>query len=455
MEQKIILFTTKQKISRSFAVYHIPPSSMSGTQKEQQAQLSQRETYKMIDKFLSSGFTSTDELFKILITDVCNREEFAITGGRVWEIDELNETYHLLYQYGDVDHIPDDYSIPVKDQPVFTMLAERRSVTNIETDSLLLEKGIRLYSATGVGDMVRLSSGRYYRYVLAFNAPEMKQELFSTITIIGSATTTALRNMRMRSVQEKMKKDLDQASAIQRSLLPDHTLEFSDYSVFGISLPDSVVGGDYFDYLKPTDQEDEDRAGIVISDAASKGLPAAVQALFVSGAMRMGISYHTKISSLISRLNTLIYDTFPFERFVTLFYCELTLSENGLVLYANAGHCSPIHFEASTYECHNLDPTGGILGIAPHQKFQVNSINMKEGDILLLYTDGISEAQNEHGEQFGMRRLKDFLREHRHENSKELAYNLLEDIQKFSIGANYTDDKTLVVIKRVKSSKQS
>lgn len=413
-----------------------------------QSNLGQRETYKLIDKLLAGSFDTDDDLLKTLVRDICDRTELGITGGRVWELDMLEHAYRIIFQYGNVEPIPEDYTIQISEQPIFSQLAEKRSIVNMETDALLLEKGIVLYSATGVGDIIKHENNRYYRYVLAFNPREMGQDFFSTLTVIGSATTTALRNMRMRRQQEKMRKALDQASEIQRSLLPDHTLEFSGFSVFGISVPDSVVGGDYFDYLKPTDQDEEERAGIVISDAASKGLPAAIQALFVSGAMRMGIGYHTKISSLISRLNTLIYDTFPFERFVTLFYCELTQSKNGLVLYANAGHCSPLHYNAKTDSCSTLDPTGGILGITPHQRFQVESVNMHPGDILLLFTDGIVEAQNETGEQYGYARLEKFLHDHRHESAQIFAYNLLEDVQTYSIGASYTDDKTLVVIKR-------
>lgn len=410
--------------------------------------LTQRETYKLIDRLFTGKFDDEHTLLKELVNHVVNREEFHISGGRIWELLPTEDSYRLLYQYGDVEHIPDNYTIPIAEQPVFAQLGERRSLTNIETDELLLEKGIRLYSATGVGDVQRRGAGKYYDYILAFNAPEMGQDFFSMITVIGSATTTALRGIGEKREQEKFQKDLDQASVIQRSLLPDHTLEFSDFSVFGISVPDSVVGGDYFDYLKPTDQDDEDRAGIVISDAASKGLPAAVQALFVSGAIRMGISYHTKISSLISRLNTLIYETFPFERFVTLFYCELTSSKNGLVLYVNAGHCSPVLYNADSKTCTQLEPTGGLLGISPNQKFHVDSVNMKKGDVLLLFTDGILEAQNENGELYGYSRIESFLSEHHQESSRVLAYNLLEDVQMYSANAHYTDDKTLVVIKR-------
>ncbi len=410
--------------------------------------LSQRETYKLIDKLLAGHFENEEALLKTLVGDLCEKGNFGLSGARIWELDSSEDRYNLLFQVGSVAHIPDDYNMRIDEQPVFSSLVEKRVVSGIETDAVLLEKGITQFAATGVGDIVKHHNQRFFRYCLAFNAAEFAQDIASTMTVISSATTTALRNLSLRQQQAQLKKDLDQASQIQRSLLPDHTLEFFEYSVFGISLPDSVVGGDYFDYLNPTNEDDEARTGIVISDAASKGLPAAIQALFVSGAIRMGIGFHTKITSLISRLNTLIYDTFPYERFVTLCYCELTQSNNGLMLYCNAGHCSPLHFQASTESCVALEPTGSILGISSHQRFRVEGVNLQRGDILLLFTDGVLEAQNEDEEQFGEDRLRSFLRERRHESARDLAYGLLEEVQKFSAHGVYTDDKTLIVIKR-------
>jgi sigma-B regulation protein RsbU (phosphoserine phosphatase) len=203
-------------------------------------------------------------------------------------------------------------------------------------------------------------------------------------------------------------------------------------------LPDSVVGGDYFDYLTTTSDDDEQRSGIVISDAASKGLPAAIQALFVSGALRMGSGFQTKITSLISRLNNLIFDTFPYERFVTLCYCELTQSQNGLMLYCNAGHCSPIHYRRSSNTCVELEPTGPLLGIAPHQKYRVEGVNLERGDILVLFTDGIPEAQNEHEQQFGEKRIEEVITAHKDASARTLATMLLEEVQTFSAHGSYT-----------------
>ncbi len=410
--------------------------------------LPQRHLYKLLDRLLRSRFDSEDDLLKYLVRELVERDEFAIVGARLWKLIPESQAYRLLYQYGDVQHIPTDYQLSISEQPVFASLAERRTVTDVETDLLLRDRGIRIYSATGIGRLLKVAGQRYYEYVIAVNAPVVGDELASILAIIGSAASSALQNLRHQKERELLQRDLDQASNIQRSLLPDHTIEFLDYVAFGISVPDSTVGGDYFDYLRPTDADEEQRLSIVVSDAASKGLPAAIQALFVSGALRMGITYHTKISSLIARLNTLIYETFPHERFVTLFYCEITPSASGLVLYSNAGHCPALFYSARTNSITALEPTGPILGIAPQQRFSVENINMLHGDVLLLVTDGIMEAQSATGQLYGQERLAALLHQLADQSPRTIATQILEDVQHYSAGAAYSDDRTIVVLKR-------
>ncbi|MCI0472916.1 MAG: serine/threonine-protein phosphatase, partial [Ignavibacteria bacterium] len=268
-----------------------------------------------------------------------------------------------------------------------------------------------------------------------------------TLNIISGIATIAISGISKQSVEKKIRKDLLKASEIQRNLLPEHHIRFLDYDVYGICTPDSEVGGDYFDYLKNL-YEGEESLGIVIADASSKGLPAAIQALFVSGAIRMGTRFATKISHLFSRLNSLIWETFVYERFVTLFYCELTQASNRLLLYANAGHCSPIHYRPGNDTFKFLDATGAMLGLSEHQNFRVENIRMHHGDVLVLYTDGITESQDGNGIMYGEERLQELIRKYHNETSENLALLIIEDVQKYTAESLYNDDKTLVVIKR-------
>jgi serine phosphatase RsbU (regulator of sigma subunit) len=407
----------------------------------------QRDTYKLLEKLANKKFRNELNLLKSLVHDIVEHPDFEIVGGRVWELDPDNETYILRYQYGKVKRIPTGYTISIEEQPVVSKLIDNRIHLNYETDKVLQKKGIFLYSVCGVGDIVKLKSGKHYKYVLGYNAPEILQSVYDTLNIISSVVTVALRDLATQAEKKKMRRDVMKASEIQRNLLPEHHINFHDYDIYGVCIPDRDVGGDYFDYIRNT-RDEEESLGIVISDAVSKGLPAAIQALFVSGAIRMGVSFATKISNLLAQLNKLIYKTFPYERFVTLFYCELTLSSNRLVLYANAGHNEPIHYRPETDNFQLLEPTGGFLGLIEDQKFKVENIRMHPGDVMVLYTDGITEAHNSEGEIFGEMRLQKLIKRFHKYSAQEINIKILGEVQKFAQHPVYNDDKTLVVIKR-------
>lgn len=409
--------------------------------------INQRDTYKLVEKITGKKFSSEIALLKSLVRDIVNLPDFEITGGRIWELIPEDNSYQLRYQYGNVKKIPNDYKISISEQPVLKKLFQQRTSLFYETDALLQEMGIELYSVTGVGEIIRLRNGKFYKYALGFNAPEILQSFFETLTIISGVASIALRNFSTQAEQKKIRQDLVKASEIQKNLLPEHKLSYLDYNIFGVCHSANEVGGDFYDYIKVSDVQDEHLA-VVICDAASKGLPASIQALFVYGAIRMGMSFSTRISHLLARINTLIFDTFPYERFVTLFYCDLTPSSNRLVLYANAGHCQPIHYRPSTDQIRILETTGGLMGLVREQKFGVENINMHPGDILVLYTDGISEARDKEGNLYSEERLADLIRNTFSKSSEDIAYAIIEDVQKFSAGSDYTDDQTLVVIKR-------
>jgi len=407
----------------------------------------QRDTYKLVERFATGKFKSELTFLKALVKELVEQDEFEIKGGRVWELSVTKKSYELRFQYGDFKKIPDDYSLAISDYPILSDLINSRTSLHSETDPLLRDKGIDIYSVTAVGDIFKIANNQYHKFVIGFNAEHILQSFFETLNVISSVASIKLRDLKFHEKQKRMKQDMIKASEIQKNLLPQHFLKFHDFEIFGACISDSEVGGDYFDYLK-NKTEEEERIGIVISDAASKGLPAAIQALFVSGAIRMGQSFSPKISPLMSRLNTLIYETFPYERFVTLFYCELTLSSNRLILYANAGHCAPIHFRYEDENFRYLLPTGGLLGIIKDQTFNVENIRMKPQDILVLYTDGITEAMNEKGEFFGEDRVCNLIKKFKDETAKDIAYHIIESVQKFAAHSNYSDDKTIVVIKR-------
>jgi len=142
-----------------------------------------------------------------------------------------------------------------------------------------------------------------------------------------------------------------------------------------------------------------------------------------------------------------VHKTFSTEQFISMVYAEFN-SNNGLVTYVNAGHSNPILLHKTTDQVERLTATGQLLGPFPNEKYHTEFALMQSGDILLLYTDGVTEASNENGEMYGERRLIPKLRELRNKNPKEICQLILEDVQIYSRLSEYADDKTLLVIRK-------
>jgi len=327
----------------------------------------------------------------------------------------------------------------------------KRAIIGKETDTYLKSKGIHHYSATGIGDRYKMKTDNgtffLYKYLIALNGPKMDEEFLYTLNIISTTLSSILRTRRIETKARQNLVELEKASEIQKSILPEHSFSFQNYEIFGLSVPEQIVGGDFFDYLKT---DDEFKLCVAIGDAASKGISAAAQALYVSGALKMGVEYDINMTSLIRKISNLVNDTFPYERFVTLFFCELFNDYKGLCVYVNAGHNSPYFYNSKKNEVEELTATGPVLGPSPNQKYNTDSIYINKGDILLLYTDGIVEAANRKFEFFGDEKLKDCLIKYKDKSAKEISELIIQDVQRFSAKGKYSDDKTLVVIKRVK-----
>lgn len=409
--------------------------------------MTQRTLYKTIEKLARRDFATDEDLMKEVLDEIVRNEQINIIGGRIWHLQAELKAYRLTYEQGSIENIGLNFTLPIKDYPVFEQVAYRRTVLASETNKTLRKKGIVHYSATGIGERVKIGRTEYYQYLMAFNAQGAENSLVYTMNIISQSVSSLLASRKTEAHTRLLQSDLDQAWELQRHILPAHEFEFGLFQLYGVSLPERIVGGDFFNYyLYKSDQE---RMGVAIGDAASKGLSAAVQALFVSGALMMGVEFESKISTMLSRINKINRRIFPDDRFLTLFYCELFNSTNGLCIYSNAGHSSPIWYRAESHTCTYLDATGPVLGLLPDQNFGTSNINFSKGDILLLYTDGITEANNGEDE-FGEKRLEKILLESAGQTPKRIARKILEEVQTFSAQGEYHDDKTIVVIKRAR-----
>jgi len=410
--------------------------------------MEQRKLYKTVETIASQNFATDKDMLTEVVTQIIDDENININGGRVWKLNPEKGTYNLLFQTGKVKMIDPDFVIVIKEYPIFDLIAKQRTIVGVETNEILKQKGILKFSSSGVGDKVKVNGKIYYDYLLALNSENIDEEFRLTLNIIATALTSKIKQKKYSERAKFLKEDLNKGREIQKSILPEHEYRFHNYELFGVTDPAEIVGGDFFDYLEIGDEGD--RLGVTVGDAASKGVGAAAEAMYIAGALRMATTFEIKISPLIKRTNQLVNKIFSDDKFASLFYGELSADKGGLFLYANAGHNPPFFIRSNSDKIVTLNPTGPVLGPAPHAKYSIENINFEKGDVLLIYSDGVTESANSEFKDYGEERLMNQLKSSKHLSPKEISYKILDDVIKFSKNGKYSDDKTVVVIKRMK-----
>lgn len=409
--------------------------------------MKQRKVLKIIEELASKPLKSFRDLLNEVVTEIVNNDQISVTGGRVWQLDVEEKAYRLLFQTGNLPKIGDNFLLILNENQIFDVISRERTILANETNEALIKLGIFKYSASGVGNKYKVSGKYYYQYLLAVNSDQIDDELRYTLNIVATVLTQKLKERNLSNRQKTLVADIDKAKSLIKSILPEHEYSFHGYDLFGITLPADNLAGDFFDYVKIGN--DEDRLGIVVGDAASKGLSAAAEAMYISGAVRMASVFQMKISPFMNRVNQLVNKIFSDDRFCSLFYGEISTDKKGLFLYANAGHNPPIFVSSKDKKASYLEATGPLLGPAPNSKFETDSINFSIGDILLIYSDGITEAANDKFEFFEESRVEEILLESLDLSPKDIVIKILDSVNKFSTNnSKYQDDKTLVVIKR-------
>lgn len=255
---------------------------------------------------------------------------------------------------------------------------------------------------------------------------EQKSELLRTITLD-------------RAERELDARDLEQAREIQRNLLPKHIPQISGFEIAGVWEPAKVVGGDYFDVIRLSDA----KLAICIGDVAGKGISAALLMANVQAAVRAFASDSARPSEVCRRLNSVLCTNLAAGKFVTFFYAVLDAGTRSLQ-YCNAGHLSPVVITLDGEWTH-LENTGALLGVFPDWKYRDSNLQLKQGDSLVLFTDGITEATSDDGEEFGEERIAGAVRSPQRLSAAELQSRLLQSVKEFCNSA-MRDDATLLVV---------
>ena len=244
---------------------------------------------------------------------------------------------------------------------------------------------------------------------------------------------------RQHTREHLLKVELNEAREIQRGLMPRRMPNLPGFSLASAWQPAHDVSGDYLAAFKLS----ESHAALCVADVAGKGFPAALLMSNMQAALKSLASDNMKPSDLCAKLNRIMCGNTPLRKFISCFYGDLDLSNRKLT-FTNAGHNSPMLMR-STGECIRLDEGGPVIGAFSESRYSEREIQLREGDKLLLFTDGVTEARNAAGEEFGEHRLQECLRSYRGSYAAELRTRILNEVAQFCAG-EFDDDATLMVV---------
>ncbi|MDX2030168.1 MAG: SpoIIE family protein phosphatase [Blastocatellia bacterium] len=265
------------------------------------------------------------------------------------------------------------------------------------------------------------------------------------LTLIAGVAAIRIENVRLLDVQQEQKRlanELAVASEIQLRLHPESSPNIPGYDLVGVSFPCYEVGGDYYDFIAKRDG----RHVIALGDVSGKGTGAALLMSSVHAAVRAHTTTRLSACEVVSEINQYIYDNTPANRYVTLFYSELDPRTHQLT-YINGGHNPPLLVRA-TGEVTALDIGGFPVGITPFCDYREGFVTIEPGDVLVIYSDGASESQNEAGDEFGEGRLIEVVQKNRGRSAAGIRDRIDEALTKFVGRAKMVDDLTLVILKR-------
>jgi phosphoserine phosphatase RsbU/P len=277
------------------------------------------------------------------------------------------------------------------------------------------------------------------------------EDHLKVLTTLASVAAIRVENARLvesRLQQERLERELQLAMEIQQRFQPTAPPQVLGYEFQGISFPCYEIGGDYYDFIK----REDGRLVIALGDVSGKGTAAALLMSSLHAAIHAQAGSHESLVETISAVNRYLADNIPPNRFVTLFYAELD-PESGALSFLNAGHNPPLIVHAAgTVE--QLASGGLPLGIKRDAEYREGRTQLQPGDVLVIYSDGVTEAASPSGEEFGPTRLYEVVARNVEASAAGIRDRIESALTKFSQGTQAADDITLVIAKRQALTRQ-
>jgi sigma-B regulation protein RsbU (phosphoserine phosphatase) len=273
---------------------------------------------------------------------------------------------------------------------------------------------------------------------------------FVVFKSIAEQSAFALYNAIIYSMANEKKRldhDLEIARDIQRILLPSEAPAINGFQISGTNAPARQVSGDYFDYIKV----DEERLGVAIADVSGKGVPASLIMAICRSVLRAEAARNPSPADVLRKVNRQLYPDIKEDMFISMAYLILNHQHDGVTL-ARAGHDAPLLYKRKSQAVTPIKPPGMVVGIDSGNVFDRLTVDfavpLERDDCLVLYTDGVTETLNAEGDEFGLERMMQSVRDGANDGAQAIVRKIIEDVRDFTGSVPQNDDITLIAIRK-------
>ncbi len=400
---------------------------------------------------ISTAISSTSSLDMIidLIVHKCIKH-LKVEQGTIALLDEKQEDapFHTIIRK--VDTSKEIIPFRLNAQLTGWMIKNQRAllINDLRNDERFSENNVDDYPVNSLICVPLLAKGKMIGSLNVYNKRD--KEGFSEndkrlLTIIAAQSAQTIENARLYEEEQAllhMREEMRIAQRIQMELLPSESPLIDGYDVAGISIPAKTVGGDYFDFICLDDK----RMAFCLGDISGKGMPAALLMSNLQATLRGQSLESLTACECVTMANSQMFKSTEDDKFATLFFAILD-HKNHEIKYCNAGHNYP--YLVSTNDHTRLEAGGLVLGAIEEYDFIEESVPIGQDDILLVFSDGASEAQDADGEFFTEQKLLELVMDHREESAERILDGIVTAVRAHSTNVTQTDDITLLVIKRL------
>jgi sigma-B regulation protein RsbU (phosphoserine phosphatase) len=326
-------------------------------------------------------------------------------------------------------------SLVISDAQLDDALRQQKSIVMHRVRSMMAAP---LQTADRVIGLIYVDNGAVIR--------PFSQEDLDLLTVMANVAAIRIEHARLAEIEQSekmMELELAQASEIQRTLLPPEAPVYEGYDLSGLNLPCHTVGGDYYDFVPYEDG----RLALAVGDVSGKGLPAALMMSSLQARVQMLRETMPDPGTAVRTLNRSLTERCPLGKFITFFYALLD-PPSGALEYSNAGHNYPLVLRTSGV-VERLKGNGLVLGLFAPVEYEVRKTVLASGELLALYSDGVTEASNGDGKEFGEDGLADFLVPRKDLSCEEIVNQLVDHMRKWRGNTSFADDFTIVLVRRL------